>query len=43
MLNRARFMAAMSVVAATYLLFSTPSVRGAELGSAYAGSIVAVL
>lgn len=33
MLNRARFMAAMSVVAATYLLFSTPSVRGAELAA----------
>ena len=34
MVNRARLMAAMSVVAATYLLFSTPSVRGAELGAA---------
>lgn len=33
MRNRARLMAAMSVVAATYLLFSTPSVRGAEMAS----------
>lgn len=30
MRNRARVTAAMSVIAATYLLFSTPSVRGAE-------------
>jgi len=29
--NRARVMATLSVVAAAYLLFSTPSVRGAEL------------
>lgn len=40
--NRARVAAAMSVIAATYLLFSTPSVRGAELIGAPAPAGLAV-